>query len=202
MAMATGEQGSTGGPADQLADTARELLELAVRLRSSTLGELPAELQRLARRNPALLVVSSLSLGLNLARSSSPESERPHDRGHGPAHHAEPTSEGKDQHLSSDEPVEAPGRLGDLRHLGSPLHDKVGEVGQGQPENHAQQTAIHPPPQRPSSELPKAGPLRLKEAQPLLVGALGLAAGALLAMLLPAEELSGQPQDPAETRDA
>src|SRR5690606_706669 len=182
MAMATGRS----GPADQLEDLAHELLELADRFREATLAQLPEELERLARQDPALLVVGSLSLGLSLARSagrseSRSPAERPHDWGHSPVpHHEEPAPDAPDQQLSSDEPVEASGRLGDLRHLGDSLRDKSGQLGDGQAGPGPQRTAEPQSPQSSPAGNPRA---TLHDVQPLLAGALGVAAGALLAAL-------------------
>src|SRR5690606_26348845 len=183
MAMAT----ASSGPADQLADLGRELLELADRFREATLAQLPEELERLARQDPALLVVGSLSLGLSLARSagrseSRSPTERPHDWGHSPAHHEETARDTADEPPSSDEPVEAPG-LGDLRHLGDTLHDKPGQLGDGQAGPGPQRTAEPQSPQSSPAGNPRA---TLHDVQPLLAGALGVAAGALLAALYPA----------------
>lgn len=195
MAMATGRS----GPADQLENLAHELLELADRFREATLAQLPEELERLARQDPALLVVGSLSLGLSLARSagrseSRSPAERPHDWGHSPAHHEETARDTADEPPSSDEPVEAPGRLGELRHLGDTLHDKPGQLGDGQAGPGPQRTAEPQSPQSSPAGNPRA---TLHDVQPLLAGALGVAAGALLAALYPAAAESPSPAPPA-----
>lgn len=192
--MTTGKIGETGSSTNPLVETAHELQALGEKLSGVTLHQLPEELERLARHNPALLVVGSVSLGLSFARrlARDPESrnlaDRPRDWGHASAAHQSESSERASAgQLSSDEPVEAPGRLGDLRHLGTTLYDKAGEVGSGQPGNQAQ---LLP---HASSPAPSAYP-RLKDAQPVLLGAIGVVAGALLAALLP-DETTAQPQE-------
>src|SRR5690606_25460921 len=78
------------------------------------------------------------------------------------------------------EPVEASGRLGDLRHLGDSLRDKSGQLGDGQAGARSPRTTE--PQQSPSRHPERAA---LHDVQPLLAGALGVAAGALLAALYP-----------------
>lgn len=184
--MATRDEGgSTPGPSQPLADMGRDLLQLADSLRDGGVDELTDRIGHLAQHNPAVLMVGSLTLGFNLCRSegSRPSrylNERLHDWGHSPAAHAAASDEDADYGLSSDEPTEAPGRLGDLRHQGERLHDKASDVGQGDI-----------PPEQPPRPEPRdsaafyGNRLRLQAAQPLLLGALGIAAGALLAALLP-----------------
>lgn len=53
---------------------------------------------------------------------------------------------GDDDTLSSDEPTEAPERIGDLRHQGERVHDKASDLGQGTPpEQPAPDPATNPP---------------------------------------------------------
>ncbi|HLT03889.1 MAG TPA: hypothetical protein VK019_02860 [Pseudomonas sp.] len=188
-----GNERDTNDPSRALADMGQQLLTLADTARDASLGRLRDEIAPLARRNPLLLLVGSLTLGFELCRSreggpwsSRYLNERPHDWGHSPAAHAE--AAGDEEPSSSDEPDAAPGRVGDLRHQGEALHDKVGDLGQGQP--------AQPQPPNPPGPGDAESALRLQAARPLVLGALGVAAGALLAALLPAGAEEHAPAQP------
>lgn len=192
-----GNERDTIDPSRALADMGQQLLTLADTARDASLGRWLDEIAPLARRHPLLLLVGSLTLGFELSRSGErgPWSarylnERPHDWGHSLAADAE--AAGDEEPRSSDEPGVAPGRVGDLRHQGDALHDKAGELGQGQPA----QPRRPNPPEHGGAE----SALRLQAARPLLLGALGVAAGALLAALMPASAEEHAPAAPSQPR--
>lgn len=165
-----GNERDTFDPSRALADMGQQLLTLADTARDASLGRWVNEIAPLARRHPLLLLVGSLTLGFELSRSGEREpwsarylNERPHDWGHSPAAHAE--AAGDEEPRSSDEPGVAPGRVGDLRHQGDALHDKAGDLGQGQP--------AQPQPPNPPGPGDAESALRLQAARPLVLGALG-----------------------------
>ena len=186
----------TSGSSHRLAEMGRQLQILADSLADARLEHLVEKAEDLAQRNPALLLVGSLALGLDLCRSGGAQgrasrylNERPHDWGHSPAMHGEASGAGDDDEkaIPGNEPDEAQGRVGDLRHRGESLHDKAGDLGRGSP--------AQGPDLPGNAERHGASALsRLHTAQPLVIGALGIAAGALLASLWP-EDAEPSPEE-------